>query len=285
MLVLEEPQAAGRETVVALLRGSGASGLPVYLPDGPLQAVVVGLEATGAVVADFVRPPGLLKPLELALALPTADANAFGNHVAFYRWDAGTSSPTDDRLVPSSARPTRPVLSAGDMPTQLGAAYLDGNGAQDLVVASDGQHELLVFLNSGTFDPGQPNEVDLDAFVESQTRVALPPGKPMALLLGDFDGDAVSDVAAVTRDLVPQRDWSITFYQSSGTGTLATVRQMAHVRTGNHVVVNGSPVLRDADMLPALADVNADAYPDLVLGWATAGSLDRNVRVVFGSAR
>ena len=52
-------------------------------------------------------------------------------------------------------------------------------------------------------------------------------------------------------------------------------------RTGN--MVGG--VLRNAAVFPALADINWDGLPDLVMAWGTTGVGDRNVRVLFGAAR
>ena len=54
-------------------------------------------------------------------------------------------------------------------------------------------------------------------------------------------------------------------------------------RTGNEISVSG--MLRNAYVHPGLADINFDGQPDLVLGWTTTGTNDRNLRVLFAGAR
>ena len=74
-------------------------------------------------------------------------------------------------------------------------------------------------------------------------------------------------------------------YLSSGTGTLQSLRILSPFRTGNEISISGLAALRDADVHPGLADINFDGQPDLVLGWATSGTNDRNLRVLFAGAR
>lgn len=283
VLVLEASNMGPYETVIVMLRGKDAPApgeFPFHLPDGSTPAPSVLFEGTSAALGDFVM--GSVVAPELAVAFPRGP-----NHVRFYRYEPGTVSPTDDRFVWSIAEPGIEGLIAGDEPAQLIAADLDGNQTVDLIVASGGDSKVRVFLNTGVPEFSAPGEVNIGAFLESQSTPALPPGEPTAMLAGDVDGDDVSDVVIVTMEETPQKEMNQHFsvYLSSGTGTLQSLRILLPFRTGNEISVSGLPALRDADVHPAFADVNYDGQPDLVLGWATAGANDKNLRVLFAGAR
>ena len=284
VLVLSDPGGSGaRQTVVLLMPGKSAPAateLPFHVPDPAIQVEVVADAGTGAVVGDLVT--GAETALELAIAFPVIH-----NEVRFYRYDPGGPSLTDDRYVWSVARPGRTGLVAGDEPAQLVAADLDLNGTVDLAVASGGDSKVRVFLNTGDVDPTAPSEVNIVAFLEGQTTPPLPAGTPVAMLDGDFDGDGVTDVLVATSESTLQGESSqhLGCYLSSGTGSMKLHRILNEVRTGNLVDRSGSMAVRDAAMFPALADINWDGAPDLVIGWSSAGPGDRNLRVMFAGAR
>ena len=282
MLLLSNPlSAAQQEVVLMLLRGDvmAQSGeFPFHLPGPAAKIVRAATPATDVVLGDFVQVPGqpaLRTPLEVALSV--------NRRIRFYRYEPGSpSTPLDDGLESSSASESIQWLIAGADPRRLSAADFDNNMTTDLAVASsDGL--LRVFLNSGSVSVQAPNEVNLGAFQQGRVAPALSPGFPTALMAGDFDGDRVPDLLVITEDAASPFNHTVGVYLNSSIGDFSSLRLLPHQRTGNHVVVAGSPQIRGVEMFPAMGDVNWDGVPDLVFGWND--NWTKNVRVLFGSAR
>ena len=269
-----------RETVLVLLRGdpSGASGPFGY--DHPDASTPVAAEpgvATGFVVADFAAA---LPGAEVALAFPFD-----GNHVRFYRYDAGGPEPTDDRFVRSFADPNVQALIAGEEPAQLAAADVDGNGFVDLAVASGEDSTFRLMLNTGDVDPQAPGEVNPAAFFEGPSPPPLPAGQPISLLSTDLDGDSIPDFVVTTEAATPARDHEVSVLVSDGSGGVTSFGALPSMRTGDTLPGPSGEVLRDAAMSIAIGDINGDGLPDLVIGWDDATPARRNVHVLFGGAR
>ncbi|OQY66188.1 MAG: hypothetical protein B6D46_11295 [Polyangiaceae bacterium UTPRO1] len=94
--------------------------------------------------------------------------------------------------------PTR-AYPVGINPKGLSVGDCDGDGLADVVVAAQGSGELVVLRNvgDGTLE-----------FGGGKTQVA----QPVGAACGDFNGDGITDLAAVGRD------GKITFYAGDGTG-------------------------------------------------------------------
>lgn len=278
-LVLEDA-AANRETYVLLFRGRrslpGPGEFPFEIPELTAVTRILG-EATSTAVGQFTDEQAT-NAFEVAMAFPYD-----GNEIRFLKYDGGPPSPPnprDDRLVEQTTM-AKTGLIAGEKPLLVVAANFDGDGQgdgfDDLAVASEGDRKLRVLINGGQFGA----EVDPDLFFESPGVPPLPAGAPTSMSTGDFDGDGIPDLLVATSDSDLQLDQQFARYLSSGTGALASPSLLLPERTGNTV----GGLKRDADAYWDLADVNWDGFPDLVIGWATTGSGDRNLRVLFGSAR
>jgi hypothetical protein len=287
VVFLAFPTGAGAEGEAMLMLLRGRAGLqegefPWHLPDGEAQATLAHARTTAISAGDFA-PDAALGPvrLELAAAIPDDPSQPeAGNHVRFYRYDPLSPSPTDDRFVRSFADSDRQVLIAGDEPEQLVAADFDGNGTTDLAVAANGDRRLRVFLNNAGSGAG---EVDIRAFQEAFSGPpVLPPGRPTGLFLADLNGDGVGDVVATALERTSVKSHSVAYYLSSGTGAFNGPAFLPHLRTGNVRRDGNDLVIRDADMFPALGDLNRDGTHDLVLGWSTTIPFDRNLHVLFG---
>jgi hypothetical protein len=255
---------------------------PWHLPDGEAQAMLSHARASAIAAGDFAPDgPGERVRLELALAVPDDPRQPeAGNHIRFYRYDPLSPLPTDDRFVRSFVESERPVLIAGDQPEQLAAADFDGNGTIDLAVAATGDRRLHVFLNNAAVGSG---DVDIRAFQETFSGPpVLPPGRPTCLFAADLNGDGVRDIVATALERTTVKSHNVADYLSSGTGALRGPAFLPHIRTGNVRRDGNDLVVRDADLFPAVGDLNRDGTPDLVLGWSTTIPFDRNLHVLFG---
>ena len=278
------------EALVMLLRGKSTfapSEVPWHMPAAGLGVATAHGHASGMALGDFVRGPGASNFVEAVVAIPRADAGnpGAGNQLRFYRYEAG-SQPAEDRFVRSFASDTHKSLIAGEQPTLVVAADFDSNGTVDLAVAAAGDGRLRIHLNSGAVVPGKAIEVNLGAFQESfATPPPLPPGRPVELLVGECNGDQAVDLLAATRLDAPTPDTTTAFYLGNGAGGLRLGGLLPNLRTGNTVSGPGGVTLRGAAASMALGDLNADGSPDLVIGWATKGSGDRNLRALFTGSR
>lgn len=213
--------------------------------------------------------------LEAAVTVPSSSLNdpTDGNHVRFYHLEDGA-------LRRSGGTAS---LIAGSGPSRVAVADLDDNGREDIVVAgADGR--LRTFLSTGMPSRIQ-GEVDVSTFFESSSSPQLlPPGEPTQLVRTDFNGDGIADFLASVEERDPVtniRSTTLALYLTRGLGGLDGPRCLSDTRTGNRV--NG--VLRDRRASVAVADLNFDDLPDVVVGWQVAGAVDRNLRVLLAQGR
>ena len=109
-------------------------------------------------------------------------------------------------------------------------------------------------------------------------------GEPTQLVRTDFNGDGIADFLAAVEERDPLtnvRSTALALYLTRGVGGLDGPRSLSDTRTGNRV--NG--VLRDRRASIAVADLNFDDLPDVVVGWQVAGAIDRNLRVLMAQGR
>ncbi|MCC6672447.1 MAG: IPT/TIG domain-containing protein [Planctomycetes bacterium] len=280
------------QAALYLLRGKAAfapAEFPFHAPDAQLGIPLVHGNSSDVVLGDFAVQTGGARLLEAAVAVPEGSllAPEEGNHLRFFRYDPGLANdPGDDRFVRSHAEETLKVLLAGDGPTCLAAADFDGNQTVDLVVASSRDARIRILLNQGLVVPGRETEVNLAAFVEgAASRRILPSGRCRELFLGDLDGDQIPDLLAVVKRETVVQEFLAALFLSDGNGGLEDGGTLPPVRTGNLVLQSGALVPRDATAWSVFADLNHDAFPDLAMGWGTAGTGDRNLRLLFCGVR
>ena len=231
-------------------------------------------------LGDFVaNGPEQVRRLEVAVAVPAGAASSGldGDHVRFYRYEAG-ATPAADRLVPTAAANGPQVLLAGSKPTELAATDFDRDGTVDLLVACRGDSTLRLFRNTAVVDPAAV-QVAVGEFQEGLgSPRPLASGTPTRLLLADVNGDGNRDAVAFvefTSAVNGARSTTIAGYLSSGGGAFDGPRFLSPTRIGN----------RDARLGGDLGDWNRDGVLDVFLGWGSSGGGDINLRVLFGGTR
>lgn len=264
------------QAALVLLRGRAAVGpgeLPFVVPNG---VTLVHGSASAFALGDFARTgASQVRQLELAVAVPEGAVGTDGDHVRFFRYQAG-ATPADDRLVPGAAPGGPQVLLAGSKPTQLAAADFDRDGSIDLLVACRGDSTLRLFRNSAGVATGS-GAVVVAAFSESSgSPWQLAAGVPTLLQLSDVNGDGSLDAVAFAEATTSgQNSTAVGLYLSSGAGAFDGPRNVSPTRIGN----------RNAHLSGDLGDWNRDGLPDLFLGWNTSATGDINLRVLFGGTR
>lgn len=151
--------------------------------------------------------------------------------------------PGRSRAVDFAPAATYPV---GTSPSAIVVGDFNGDGKSDLAVANFGSSNVSVLVNrgDGTFHPA----------------VTSPAGTaPQAMAAGDFNGDGKLDLVLINEGSPP----------SGPNGAIFLL-------PGNNDGTFQAPVQIQADLYPAsiaVADLNADGKPDLILGDAANGTL------------
>ena len=134
-------------------------------------------------------------------------------------------------------------LTAGRRPSGIKTGDFNGDGKVDLAVANLFSADVSIFLSNGdgTFKPQAPRNIGL----------SVPGHMPVALAVGDLDGDGRLDLATangVQAALVPPNSLSVLL--GRGDGTLHESRDFA---------------VGDGPQPPVIADLNGDGQLDLVV--------------------
>lgn len=272
------PVGEGNAAIV-LLRGKASPGAAEFPFHQPTTATLVHASASAIALGDFAASSDGPRHLELAVAVPvgTSVGAIDGDHVRFYRYEAG-ATPADDVFARSAVVGGPQVLLAGNAPMQIAAADLDRDGLVDLLVAGAGDSSLRLFRNVGLPAAGQPH-VDIGGFLESlASPQPMPAGRPVSLHLSDVNGDGNLDAVASAEFVsltTGSRSTAVAFFLSSGAGEFSGPQFVSPARVGD----------RDARLASEIGDWNRDGVPDLFLGWNTSGPTDRNLRVLFGGTR
>jgi hypothetical protein len=270
---------AGQLLLLRGRQGAARGELPFQLPDPDLvRTVSAHGDARDLAIGDLSpEAPDLVTRREVAVAV-----GGQGNHVRFYRFNEGVGAAYE--LVRSIVSGSEPVVTAGDRPVRVALGDVDSNGTVDLAVATNGDRRLYVFANLSL--ARRDGEVDVAAFRPIALNVRAWESSPTALRLLDINGDAALDVL-VTQDR-PRTLFS--FQLGSGSGVFTDRTVVPSIRTGELIWDRAlrRERLREQPGVTAIGEMNGDDALDVVFGWPFAippVSSDRNLRVLFGSAR
>ena len=129
-------------------------------------------------------------------------------------------------------------------------ADLTGNGIPDIIVANHDSGDISVLLGRG------------DGTFEPQRRFDATTG-PFSIAVGDLTGNGIEDI--VVQDSIPGPTGHIAVLLGRGDGTFQPEQLISE--PGN-----------DLDLPIAIADVNHDGIPDLIVG----STLVRGIQVLLG---
>ncbi len=155
------------------------------------------------------------------------------------------------------------TLTGPANPVAIAAADINGDGKQDIVVASE--HTIRYFLNDGMAPFPFSASVD----------VASPDVRIVSLALADFNQDSYPDLL-VSGDGDNGMGTTVGFVQSF----------LSTVDGGNNFLAYGAPTKyngRETAARMAVGDLNGDGYPDVVLAQTSPAQVNGDVTVSFGN--
>ncbi|MCB9870662.1 MAG: VCBS repeat-containing protein [Planctomycetes bacterium] len=270
------------ETLLLFLRGRSPASNAAFPFDPPVALSSRSLTHgnTTSVVVGNLATGGAPDSLELAVAVPSSNIAAEGNHVRFYRFDAARAI-----FVPTFVNFDNRYLAVGSEPMLLAAGDYNSDGRTDLAVVSRRDRQLWVMHNFSRPSTSNIAEVDVGAFQGAPSNPTAFSGAPVSMLGGDLNGDRVPDLLLVTsRQEAGVRRDQVLFLTSPGRIGGLGLRTVPSERTGELLRDGSSWTPRNSSLRLALGDLNADGTPDLVIGWATSGEDDFNLRVLFGNS-
>ncbi|SPF45060.1 exported hypothetical protein [Candidatus Sulfopaludibacter sp. SbA4] len=230
IVVAEAEPAGGAGGILTVLLGKGGGAL------GPAQSYSAGNRAAGVVLADF-NGDGKLDAAVINLADPSNPTDLGGVSVLIGNGDGSFKTPVS--------------YTFGERPFWIAAGDLNGDGKPELVVITDttagfayvgsataGNVRILMNKGDGTFQAA------------GVTPLGSGGTAPVAVAIGDLNGDGKADLAVLVNQESSANPSSIQTLIGKGDGTFVT-----------GPVTSGVPF----DYCVSLADLNGDGFPDLIL--------------------
>jgi hypothetical protein len=178
---------------------------------------------------------------QLQVSVPPADIQENGSAIVTVTNPGAVKAASNglaEHLTYSIATPffgSSSISDTGGLPSVVATADLNGDGVADLVVGGADSNALAVFLGrgDGTFGPE-----------------LLLPGAASSIVVGDFNGDGIPDIATAAGGL---NSTVVQIFLGNGDGTF----------TSAPGVVLGTGIFGSTSL--ATADLNGDGYLDLVV--------------------
>ncbi|MFY8004907.1 MAG: FG-GAP-like repeat-containing protein, partial [Chitinophagaceae bacterium] len=179
-----------------------------------------------------------------------AVANIFSNNVSVYRNTSTSGS------IGAGSFAAKVDFATGSYPNSVAIGDLDGDGKLDLAVANQNSNNVSVFRNTST-----SGSIDVSSFAAG---VDFATGtNPVAVAIGDLDGDGKPDLAVANFSLNLSSN-SVSVYRNTATsGSISSGSFAAKVdfATG------------DGPRSVAIGDLDGDGKPDLVVANAFSNTV------------
>lgn len=146
-------------------------------------------------------------------------------------------------------------FTTGIQPVGIASGDLNGDGKTDLVVTNKNDNTVSVFSNTSS-----TGAISFAAKVDFGTA-----NQPLAVALGDFDGDGKTDIATANAALLPSYVSILQNTGSAGTISFAAVNNISVLAPGSDI---------------AIADLNGDNKQDIV----TASNASNQMSVVINTS-
>ncbi|WP_171475859.1 beta strand repeat-containing protein [Frigoriglobus tundricola] len=250
---------APRAVTAADVNGDGRPDLIVADYGSAAVSVLLNTTAPGAATASYAAGASFAtgtSPSSVAVADLNGDGRA---DIVVANYGSASVSVLLNTTAPGAAAPSfaaQQTLATGNGPRFVAAADVNGDGRPDLVVANYNSFNLSVLLN--TTPPGAATL----SFAAQQT--FLTGNGPFSIALGDLNGDGRPDIAVAN-------------YTSGNVGVLLNTTSHTESTTAGVPSPTFTAAATPAtDMAPssvAVADLNGDGLPDLIVANFTSGTV------------